>query len=141
MPPKTTEEEIITQLLLRTYDRCFVRGQVPPAVGSSIAHYDMFLKEELRTLLTTLRKESEEAVAEARRKAQIELVRQLGYYLEHDSQCILSQGEAGRPTKDGGYETKYAGKWYKSGTEPKCDCGLEQALTPPDLSERDPDYR
>lgn len=44
-------EEIVAQLLLRTYDRCFVRGQVPPEVGSSIAHYDLFLKEELTNLL------------------------------------------------------------------------------------------
>ena len=43
--------EIIAQLLLRTYDRCFVRGKVPPEVGSSIALYDMFLKEELNNLL------------------------------------------------------------------------------------------
>ena len=44
-------EEIVAQLLLRTYDRCFVRGRVPPEVVSSIAHYDLFLKEELTNLL------------------------------------------------------------------------------------------
>lgn len=44
-------EEMVAQLLLRTYDRCFVRGRVPPEVGSSIAHYDLFLKEELANLL------------------------------------------------------------------------------------------
>lgn len=47
----TEVEEMVAQLLLRTYDRCFVRGQVPPEVGSSIAHYDLFLKEELTNLL------------------------------------------------------------------------------------------
>lgn len=31
---------------------------------------------------------------------------------------------------DGGYRTKFAGKWYQSlpvNEEPKCDCGLDEA--------------
>lgn len=52
-------------------------------------------------------------------------------YIEHDNQCIRSQFEAGQPTKDGGYEEKYAGKWYQTtpiDETPKCDCGLDEVL-------------
>lgn len=52
-------------------------------------------------------------------------------YATHESDCILSFWEAGEPTKDGGYRTKFKGKWYQSrpiNKEPKCDCGLDQAL-------------
>jgi hypothetical protein len=84
----------------------------------------------IKDIITTLQKEADERVAEARRKEKIELINKLGYYVQHDTECILSHGEAGRPTKDGSYETRYAGKWFKVGAEPKCDCGLEQALTP-----------
>ena len=93
---KTTEEEIIAQLLLRTYDKCFVRGQVPPAVGSSIAHYDMFLKEELRTLITTLRRETEEAVAEARREERERIKKEIMQQtmLNDGSDTFVKLGEA-----------------------------------------------
>ena len=51
-------------------------------------------------------------------------------WVEHDNQCILQQDQRGEPTEDGGYRRMYAGVWYKSGEEPKCDCGLAEALTP-----------
>lgn len=50
-------------------------------------------------------------------------------WVEHDRRCILQQSERGEPTEDGGYRTMYAGVWYKSGEEPKCDCGLGEVLT------------
>lgn len=49
----------------------------------------------------------------------------------HDRFCIRSFWEAGEPTENGGYRTKYRGKWYQSkpvDEEPKCECGLAEAL-------------
>jgi len=57
-----------------------------------------------------------------------ERVRSLMDYLEHDNQCIISQAHRGRPTNDGGYETQYGNKWYRSPNKPKCDCGLDTLL-------------
>jgi hypothetical protein len=48
-------------------------------------------------------------------------------YTQHDDMCILSYWEAGEPTPDGGYRTKYKGKWYQSNPvdeTPRCNCGL-----------------
>lgn len=56
----------------------------------------------------------------------------LSDWIEHSNQCIRSQSSAGRPTEDGGYECKFAGKWYQSlpiDKTPKCDCGLDEAIT------------
>ncbi len=50
-------------------------------------------------------------------------------YAAHETGCILTYWEAGEPTPDGGYKTKYAGKWYESkpiNKEPKCNCGLRE---------------
>ena len=59
-------------------------------------------------------------------------VRQLGEALAnfgtHDRDCLLSQGHAGRPTEDGGYETKFGDEWYQRGEWPECTCGLSTAL-------------
>lgn len=62
-------------------------------------------------------------------------VERLREYVAHTNDCILSFLEAGEPTKDGGYRTKYKGVWYQSkpiNEEPKCDCGLEEALSKPE---------
>lgn len=67
----------------------------------------------------------------AERKRCAERAHDLIYYTQHERDCILSAGSAGRPTKDGGYETKYAGKWYQSrpvDKTPKCTCGLAEAI-------------
>ena len=58
-----------------------------------------------------------------------EVVQRIMPWVEHDNQCILQRCERGEPTEDGGYRTMYAGVWYKSGEEPDCDCGLEEALS------------
>lgn len=50
-------------------------------------------------------------------------------YAVHDSQCILSQGHAGRPTDDGDYETKFGDKWYRRDKWPECTCGLSAVLS------------
>lgn len=60
-----------------------------------------------------------------------EVLEKLDVWVEHTNRCILSQGSAGRPTEDGGYENKYAGKWYSSrpiNNTPKCNCGLNETL-------------
>jgi hypothetical protein len=49
-------------------------------------------------------------------------------YCCHDTSCPLAQWSQGRPTKDGGYETMYAGKWYQGDDKPACTCGLGAAL-------------
>lgn len=52
-------------------------------------------------------------------------------YAEHTKECIRSFWEAGEPTQDGGYRTKFKGQWYQSkpvNEEPKCDCGLDEVL-------------
>lgn len=51
-------------------------------------------------------------------------------YVTHSNGCIRTMREAGEPMPDGGYRTKFAGKWYQSlpvNEEPKCDCGLDEA--------------
>lgn len=61
-------------------------------------------------------------------KATIEAVEE---WLGHSELCILNWYEAGRPTKDGGYEHKYRGKWYQAkpiDETPKCNCGLSEKL-------------
>lgn len=57
-------------------------------------------------------------------------IARLKEYAEHGN-CILSFWEAGEPTSDGGYRTKYLGKWHQSrpvNEEPKCECGLDELL-------------
>ena len=60
-----------------------------------------------------------------------EIVDLLLPYVCHDDDCILAMASAGRPTKDGGYEVKYSGKWYQTrpvDETPKCNCGLNKAV-------------
>ncbi len=54
------------------------------------------------------------------------MARALAEFGQHDEDCILSGYSQGRPTPDGGYETMYRGKWYR--TAPKCECGFHDAL-------------
>ena len=59
-----------------------------------------------------------------------EEIKELIGYTTHDGDCILSQLEAGEPTKNG-YRQKYAGKWYQSrpiDKRPKCNCGLDDLI-------------
>jgi hypothetical protein len=60
------------------------------------------------------------------------LVEALEEYGVHMAHCLLSQWRAGRPTKDGGYESKYGDKWYQGDDKPKCTCGLDAALQSPE---------
>ena len=57
-----------------------------------------------------------------------ELVNALVDYGAHEHHCLLSQCRAGRPTKDGGYESLFGHgtqeKWYQRGESPPCTCGL-----------------
>ena len=56
------------------------------------------------------------------------LTEALEEYGSHQLSCPLAQWSHGRPTKDGGYETMYAGKWYQRGDKPPCTCGFNAAL-------------
>ncbi len=57
-----------------------------------------------------------------------EMVKALEEYGSHQLPCPLAQWSQGRPTKDGGYETMYAGKWYQDDDKPTCTCGFDSAL-------------
>jgi len=59
----------------------------------------------------------------------LEAAEHLAYYANHETDCIRTFCEAGEPTEDGGYRTKFAGKWYQSrpiNQEPKCNCGVDE---------------
>lgn len=76
-----------------------------------------------------LRKEL--AAAQAQIVALREALTDLG---EHSRECARGRFEGGRPTEGGGYEQRFAGKWYESRPEdrtPQCDCGLDAALSQP----------
>lgn len=51
---------------------------------------------------------------------------------EHTRECIWSRCDAGRPTESGGYENKFAGKWYQSKPVdklPQCTCKLHKLIS------------
>ena len=59
------------------------------------------------------------------------LAGELEAYAQHEDDCILSRWEGGEPTPDGGYRSKFAGKWYQSkpiDETPKCNCGLDVVM-------------
>ena len=85
------------------------------AFQADAAHREMDAKDARRRL--------EDAVA-----ARARLQQALDDYGQHRSSCILTRWEAGEPTPDGGYRTKYAGVWYDVKTPPACQCGFTAAL-------------
>jgi len=56
------------------------------------------------------------------------LLEALVEYGVHQFPCPFAQFCGGRPTTDGGYETRYGEKWYPRGQEPECTCGLKDAI-------------
>lgn len=63
--------------------------------------------------------------------SKVQEAEKLSIYCEHDRDCIRSQLSQGRPTRYGGYEEMYNGKWYQAKPDdltPKCDCGLSELL-------------
>ena len=73
------------------------------------------------------------AIEQGRREERERVISELSDYIEHSNRCIRSQCHQGRPTKDGGYETQFGSKWYRTtpvDESPKCDCGLSEVLTP-----------
>jgi len=87
-----------------------------------IHKHHKFYKEKLEGVGSIL----EHALAKQR-----EEIEEIAGYTEHEWRCILSRCSAGRPTKDGGYENKFDGKWYQSrpvDKTPKCTCGLSELL-------------
>ena len=69
-----------------------------------------------------------DAVAAERARIR-EAVDALIEFCHHEYPCLLAQGHEGRPTKDGGYETRYGDKWYPRDEKPACTCGLADAIT------------
>lgn len=62
--------------------------------------------------------------------ARLEAAEALQDFAAHEHDCIRNSWEAGEPTPDGGYRTRFRGKWYQSkpiDQTPRCDCGLEEA--------------
>jgi hypothetical protein len=49
----------------------------------------------------------------------------------HQMPCLLALWYEGRPTVNGGYETRYGDKWYQRDDKPPCTCGLDAALAHP----------
>ena len=59
-------------------------------------------------------------------------LRELSEYTTHETDCILSEYRAGRPTKNGGYEQKFGDKWYEVrpiDKTPECSCGVANILS------------
>jgi hypothetical protein len=56
------------------------------------------------------------------------LLREAREFVFHEPYCPLAQWSGGRPTEGGGYETMYAGKWYRGEDKPTCTCGLNALL-------------
>lgn len=70
-----------------------------------------------------------------------EMLERLDDYVVHTDRCILSCWEAGEPTPDGGYRSKFAGKWYQSkpvDETPKCNCGLDEVFKSELMKEEKP---
>ena len=104
-------------------------------IGKAISSRDTYWKNHEHDMYETLEKENREQtiidiarVRDERDTYWKEMVRSLMDYIEHDNQCIISQAHRGRPTNDGGYETQYGDKWYRSPDKPECDCGLDTLL-------------
>jgi hypothetical protein len=68
--------------------------------------------------------------AEAAEKRLAEAREALADYGSHQMPCLLAQWHEGRPTSDGGYETRYGNQWYGRDEKPTCTCGFDAALTP-----------
>ena len=65
-------------------------------------------------------------------QATLEGIEKLIDYTVHEPSCIRARFSAGRPTKGGGYEQEFAGKWYETrpiDKTPKCNCGLSDTLS------------
>lgn len=121
-------------------DECWdVRdGDFTMAVNLTPANKERFKRSEVIVLVA-------EVIASTRRQAAKEVVESevletLLDYAVHQPDCILNRCEAGEPTEDGGYRTKYAGKWYQSkpvDETPKCNCGYTEAMTAFDKLKRE----
>ena len=71
-------------------------------------------------------------ISQLLRQEREKTIREMASYTQHETGCILSQWSGGQPTKDGGYEMKFGGKWYQTrpiDKTPKCSCGLSDLLS------------
>jgi len=92
-----------------------------------------FNSDDMKRAIELLRNRDNLAVdiARALQEERKRVLESLEDYICHSDRCILAQWQAGEPTEDGGYRTKYAGKWYQSrpiDETPKCNCGLQESL-------------
>jgi hypothetical protein len=66
-------------------------------------------------------------------------------YCIHQDDCVAGQCRAGRPTKDGGYESLYGygsnEKWYPREEYPECTCGLDRLMKERQFSPQPPKER
>ena len=69
------------------------------------------------------------------RESRARLLEALVEYGVHQFPCPFAQVCGGRPTTDGGYETRYGEKWYPRGQEPECTCGLKDAIAAAETKE------
>lgn len=69
-----------------------------------------------------------QAIQSAAEEARREIVESLDGYFVHNTGCESGSWSSGRPTPDGGYETKWAGVWRKEPYTPSCNCGLDDIL-------------
>ena len=83
---------------------------------------------ELELRIVTMDRDVWKQRAESKMAIWRETLEKLQDYTSHEMSCPLAQWSQGRPTKDGCYETMYAGKWYQGDDKPACTCGLGSAL-------------
>src|SRR3990167_2328383 len=75
------------------------------------------MQEEIENILLRIDltyKETAKLIEALIKKHEREVLEKVLDYVEHERDCILNGYSAGRPTKDGGYETKIGGKWYQA---------------------------
>jgi hypothetical protein len=123
--PKT-KEEIVEELYINYLEDLI--NEADMAVRLQVKDQEAYY-EKLRTGSRALLEAILQALTLHEQAVQERVVEEMMPWLEHDNQCISTQHERGEPTADGGYRTMYAGVWYDRGKEPKCDCGLDNAIT------------
>lgn len=129
--PYKNNEEVVRQALEEMYKMGredlsseYGKGSAVVLIGPKDNRQQYFHPDFMTGAVEAARKEG---AADMKRR----ILNSLEEYLEHTRDCNCSQFSAGRPTEDGGYEQKFAGKWYRTrpiDETPKCNCGLDAAL-------------
>jgi hypothetical protein len=101
-------------------------GGVNPSIDMLVSDLRA-AKDEV--MLITMDRDIWRQRAESKMSIWRETLEKLEDFTVHEMPCPLAQWSQGRPTKDGGYETMYGGKWYQGDEKPACTCGLDAALS------------